>query len=153
MRFPGQYFDLESNLSYNYFRDYDPAIGRYVESDPIGLEGGVNTYAYTANSPLMYSDPSGESLVLEAPIVIGGGLLIGACIASEGCSQIIRGAIETFIKASSEAATRAEYCRAQCSKELEKNPHRPKDRRLPSDRYTNNFHKCFLKCMAGDECE
>jgi RHS repeat-associated protein len=57
--FPGQYFDKETNLHYNYFRDYDPAQGRYVESDPIGLDGGINLYVYGANTPLSNIDPFG----------------------------------------------------------------------------------------------
>ncbi|MER2544420.1 MAG: RHS repeat-associated core domain-containing protein [Candidatus Accumulibacter phosphatis] len=59
LRFPGQYADTESHLNYNYFRDYDPATGRYGQSDPIGLAGGMNTYAYALNNPLSYSDPLG----------------------------------------------------------------------------------------------
>jgi RHS repeat-associated protein len=46
-------------VHYNYFRDYDPAVGRYVESDPIGLEGGIGTYSYVDNSPAELSDPTG----------------------------------------------------------------------------------------------
>ena len=59
LRFPGQYYDAESQLHYNYFRDYDPAVGRYIESDPIGLDGGLNTYAFAEQNPLVFTDPFG----------------------------------------------------------------------------------------------
>ena len=58
-RFPGQYFDAETGLHYNYFRDYEPETGRYVESDPIGLRAGVQTYAYASSYALGLADPFG----------------------------------------------------------------------------------------------
>jgi len=57
--FPGQYYDAETGDWNNGFRDYSPGLGRYVESDPIGLSGGVNPYAYVGNSPISNIDPLG----------------------------------------------------------------------------------------------
>src|SRR5690606_30549832 len=56
LRFPGQYADDETGTHYNYFRDYDPATGRYLTADPIGLMGGINSFAYVSNAPLQRMD-------------------------------------------------------------------------------------------------
>jgi RHS repeat-associated protein len=61
LRFPGQYYLPETGLYYNYYRDYDPQTGRYVESDPIGIDAGYSTYAYAAENPISVIDPLGLS--------------------------------------------------------------------------------------------
>jgi RHS repeat-associated protein len=63
LRFPGQFFDAETGLNYNYRRDYNPMIGRYIEADPIGQKGGLNLFAYAEDSPINWVDPLGLSCV------------------------------------------------------------------------------------------
>ena len=82
VRMAGQYYDAESKLFYNWNRYYNPATGRYISSDPIGLNGGINTFLYAAASPVMYIDPEG----LQAALACVGGPN-PVCIA--GIGQII----------------------------------------------------------------
>ena len=58
-RFPGQHYDAETGLHYNYFRYYDPSTGRYITPDPIGLAGGINTFGYVGGNPLIRYDALG----------------------------------------------------------------------------------------------
>ncbi|MEW6678724.1 MAG: RHS repeat-associated core domain-containing protein [Pseudomonadota bacterium] len=82
-RFPGQVYDAESGLHYNYYRDgYEPRTGRYTQGDPIGLAGGVNLYAYVNGNPLMYTDPTGEFAIGGA--LVGAGIDIGIQLMSNG---------------------------------------------------------------------
>jgi RHS repeat-associated protein len=79
-RFPGQYYDRETGLHHNGFRDYHPTTGRYIESDPVGLAAGLNTYAYVNSNPLRFIDPKGTIAPAAA---------IGACAASIVCSGAV----------------------------------------------------------------
>lgn len=66
LRFPGQYFDQETGLHHNYFRDYDVESGRYIQADPIGLVAGINIYSYVGQNPFFWKDPKGLSWFRDA---------------------------------------------------------------------------------------
>ncbi len=70
-RFPGQYLDKETALHQNVNRDYDPSLGIYKQSDPIGLRAGLNTYAYVLSQPLRWSDPKGLAIWICNRAVVG----------------------------------------------------------------------------------
>ncbi len=77
LRFPGQYYDKEAGLNYNYFREYDPGTGRYWESDPVGLIGGLTGYVYVSSNPLQNVDPYGLWTGVDDLLFAGGGALVG----------------------------------------------------------------------------
>ena len=80
MRFPGQWFQLEAGLHYNWWRHYDPTLGRYTQADPLSVNRlgvGPSLYAYAGNSPLMKTDPDGRFVPLVALV---GRVAVGAAI-------------------------------------------------------------------------
>jgi RHS repeat-associated protein len=84
LRFPGQYFDAETRLNYNYFRDYNPTIGRYIESDPLGIDKGKNhLYVYVKSNPSNLIDSTGlegaNYTGWEAQFIIGYGVTTVSC--------------------------------------------------------------------------
>ncbi len=110
LRFPGQYYDRETNFNYNYFRDYDPSTGRYIQADPLGITTtprpttttGLNhLYTYARSSPLLFVDPLGLR-PYDFHIGYGGGvghILVGGSVytatikdvqTGEACSYQIR---------------------------------------------------------------
>jgi RHS repeat-associated protein len=90
LRFPGQYFDEETGTHYNYFRDYDPGVGRYVQSDPIGLAGGLNTYGYAYQNPLVNFDPDGRVVLFWAAGAIAtAGTVWGIIVVSDAFDSLM----------------------------------------------------------------
>jgi RHS repeat-associated protein len=77
LRFPGQYEDQETATHYNYMRTYLPMVGRYGETDPIGLAAGVNTFVYVVNRPLNAFDPKGLLQWNVLPTQVSGGYVPG----------------------------------------------------------------------------
>ena len=98
LRFSGQYYQAETGLNQNVNRDYDPLIGKYDQSDPIGLRGGINTYAYVGDNPVGRRDPLGlldnpaEIAPLLPPMPPPTGFLFGSY--TEASVGPIRGAVE-----------------------------------------------------------
>ncbi|MCI5125464.1 MAG: hypothetical protein D3925_13565, partial [Candidatus Electrothrix sp. AR5] len=80
LRFPGQYFDAETGLYYNWHRYYEPGAGRYVTADPIGLSGGINSYVYVGGDSVNYIDPTGELAITGTILVVWAGVEIALSI-------------------------------------------------------------------------
>lgn len=88
LRFPGQWLDRTTGHHYNFYRDYAPEIGRYVQRDPIGLAGGLNTYGYANGNPNRYIDPLGLCPWCIAGGIVGGGVAVAAYWEAYQCGDI-----------------------------------------------------------------
>ena len=125
MRLPGQRMDAYSGFSQNYHRDYDSGAGRYTQSDPIGLEGGVSTYAYVQSSPLLVSDPLGLQTPAKCALpanfaaCAAAGITTGSTTSSgstSGAALAVGSAIATGAIVSSPGDSIRQDCGQDCEK-------------------------------------
>jgi RHS repeat-associated protein len=164
LRFPGQYVDAETGLHYNYFRDYEPGTGRYVQSDPIGLLGGTNTYGYALQNPTRWVDPTGEAVGAVAlcfvPVVgqvscaaaaagtaVAGGLycLAGGC---QAMSNALGDAIDWCMEEAKDCKKIKQECIQGCSDFVLQKP-----RRQRTDWGSGaDFDRCVRQCMDRNDC-
>jgi RHS repeat-associated protein len=147
LRFPGQQYDGVVGLHYNYFRDYDPALGKYVESDPIGLVGGLNTYSYAYLDPAFKKDPDGANAVAGIRGAWWMGTRIGAGIgfAIEAGTGLTLGVLiyNACHDAEEERCRKAEdACHEECKHLLGKS-------RLSQG---TPYRSCRIRCMKNAGC-
>jgi RHS repeat-associated protein len=121
LRFPGQYFDRETGRHDNWWRVYDPLNGRYTTSDPIGLDGGLNRFAYVGGNPVSSIDPNGTLTMLGGVAVAGG--LLGAYAAWSKYADL-------------------QQCKIDCKKQCESIPCSRDD----PDAAGNNLPRCLATC-------
>ncbi|WP_375451398.1 RHS repeat domain-containing protein [uncultured Devosia sp.] len=130
LRFPGQLFQGESGLHYNWFRQYDPTTARYTQPDPLGLVDGPSRYAYVGNDPLQRIDFQGRAVTINMPRP---GVTISSTRSEMTAPMCVGAAMVPF----PEAITK-NNCIRYCS-----------DVALPTGDYGMAFARCMNQCMAG----
>ncbi|WP_397608684.1 RHS repeat-associated core domain-containing protein [Silanimonas sp.] len=159
LRFPGQYYDPEVGTHYNYHRDYEPQTGRYVQTDPIGLGGGVNLSLYSYSSPTVFVDPRGNVVMCFVPVV--GQIGCGAVIVGLGAAALIcyaSGACQAASQAGADALNDAmNDSRDSTATDVSIRP--PGDCTREQHRYLQNQvdiacqYSGQRRCYSSDSCE
>jgi RHS repeat-associated protein len=129
LRYPGQYFDQESGLHYNYHRSYHPGGGRYTQADPIGLDGGWNGFAYAENDPLSNIDPDGLSAFKIISLCTKGYKVVKEVGLKEAIKAIRRG--DNVLAPSHTSAKQAARIASQGKKPVRDPAHKPNEGQKP----------------------
>ncbi len=139
---------------YNYFRDCDPALGRYLESDRIGLDGGLSTYGYVKSRPLMWRDPNGLEAVMPGGASLPGWL--GDALGSAGrfCSRFPLILMATGSNGGDSCADDPSRKRKECKAKRDKEDdcYEQCKHLMPSpsgDLQSSEFRKCYRECMGS----
>jgi len=178
LRYPGQVADAETGTNYNFFRDYSPSDGKYKESDPIGLKGGLATYSYASNSPIELVDPTGRAAAIPIPGPVGGAAAaaalnapVGGLVASgaAGAATVVGGVaiagaggwyFGTYViypLVEQPLANVIDACMAseskRCQKVREKCIEDCSKKTLPTRNDGWNFFNCVATCMENNGCK
>jgi RHS repeat-associated protein len=167
-RFAGQYFDKASGLHYNHHRDYDPTLGRYVQSDPIGLEGGINTYLYVGADPNFGVDPDGQQATMPrisipawvprtpipawvAPAAGGAAAAVGVFSVAYSAGTVINDRFGMQIADAIDWCANKESDR--CRKVFDICIEDCTETELPTRDHDASYRKCLNRCMVDNDCK